>query len=67
VIWLYIGISIFFGVCAFAVERFLSSEGVPFLERADGRRWFKSPMLSGITLGLIVAVIWPLAVIGAIL
>jgi len=69
VIWLYVyvGISIFFGGCAFALELWWISMSIPLLERADGRGYFKSPAVSALALGLFAAIVWPLLLVGAIL
>jgi len=65
-IWLciYIGLSIFFGSCVAAIEIFTEE---PLLMRTDGRGYFKSPKMSALAIGLFVAAIWPLLLIGAIL
>jgi hypothetical protein len=66
-IWLYIylSVSIVFGAIAAIVEIWLG-EG-PFLPRSDGRGWFRSPRVNAIGLGVFVAALWPLLILGMLL
>jgi len=66
-LYIYLGISIFIGGCAFALELWWASDGIPFLTRADGRDYFKSPAVSAIAFGLFAAIVWPLLLVGVIL